>query len=194
MKNILVLMAHPKLEHSKVIANLMASISDLENVQITDLYECYPDFNIDVQHEQEMLFGADIIVWMHPLYWYAVPPLLKHWMDLVLEYNWAYGNKGIYLKGKYLFSAISTGGSPDAYRSKGHHGHPLKDFLLPYQQTASLCNMIYLPPFQVASTHNISTNNLQKTADNFKSLLIYLRDKQDLEGLTNLNFLNNFNQ
>ena len=62
MKNILVLMAHPKLEHSKVIARLIASINGLENVEITDLYERYPDFNIDVQHEQEMLISADIVI------------------------------------------------------------------------------------------------------------------------------------
>lgn len=194
MKNILVLMAHPKLEHSKVIANLLHAISGLDNVQITDLYERYPDFNIDVQHEQEALFGADIIIWMHPLYWYAAPPLLKQWMDLVLEYNWAYGHKGIYLKGKYLFNAISTGGSPDAYSEKGHHGYPLKEFLLPYKQTASLCNMIYLPPFHVAGTHNISVHNLQKEANDFKSLILHLRDKKDLESLLKLNFLNDFNQ
>lgn len=115
-------------------------------------------------------------------------------MDLVLEYNWAYGHNGIYLKGKYLFNAISTGGSPDAYSDKGHHGYPLKEFLLPYKQTANLCNMIYLPPFHVAGTHNISFHSLQKDALDFKSLILHLRDKKDLENLLKLNFLNDFNQ
>jgi len=194
MRNILVLMAHPKLEHSKVISGLMASINGLENVHITDLYECYPDFNIDVQHEQEMLFGADIIVWMHPLYWYSAPPLLQQWIDLVLEYNWAYGHKGIYLKGKYLFNAVSTGGSPEAYSAKGHHGYQLKEFLLPYKQTARLCNMNYLPPFQIAGTHNITSEKLNLQINDFKALIIHLRDSPNLSDLENLPFLNDFKQ
>ena len=87
MRNILVLLAHPKLEHSKVISSLSAALSDFENVEINDLYEQYPDYNIDVQHEQERLISADIIIWMHPLYWYAAPPLLKQWIDLVLPHG-----------------------------------------------------------------------------------------------------------
>ncbi|WP_040413752.1 NAD(P)H-dependent oxidoreductase [Cyclobacterium qasimii] len=194
MKNILVLMAHPKLEHSTVISGLTASINGLENVQITDLYERYPDFNIDVQHEQEMLFGADIVVWLHPLYWYTGPPLLQQWIDLVLEYNWAYGHKGTYLKGKYLFNAISTGGSPEAYSATGHHGYPLKEFLLPYKQTAKLCNMKYLPPFQIAGTHNITREQLNHEINKFKALILHLRDSPNLSDLENLPFLNDFKQ
>lgn len=187
-------MAHPKLEHSKVISGLMASINGLENVQITDLYERYPDFNIDVQHEQEMLFGADIIVWMHPLYWYSAPPLLQQWIDLVLEYNWAYGHKGVYLKGKYLFNAVSTEGPPEAYSAKGHHGYPLKEFLLPYKQTARLCNMNYLPPFQIAGTHNITSEQLNHGINDFKALIAYLRDCSNISDLESLPFLNDFKQ
>ncbi|WP_339712370.1 NAD(P)H-dependent oxidoreductase [Cyclobacterium amurskyense] len=194
MKNILVLMAHPKLEHSKVIARLMASINGLENVEITDLYERYPDFNIDVQHEQEMLISADIVILMHPLYWYSAPPLMKQWIDLVLEYNWAYGHKGIYLKGKYLFNAISTGGSIDAYSTKGHHGFPIKEFLLPFKQTARLCNMVYLPPFHIAGTHNITSKKLQQEINDFKALILHLRDNPNYYKLEQLPFLNDFKQ
>ena len=194
MRNILVLMAHPKLEHSKIISRLLGAINDLENVQVIDLYERYPDFNIDVQHEQEMLITADIIIWLHPLYWYAAPPLLKQWIDLVLEYNWAYGKKGVYLKDKYIFNAISTGGSVEAYSDKGHNGFPLQDFLLPYKQTAGLCNMNYLPPFQVAGTYNISPLELAREANNFKKLIEYMSESQDLNDLGNLEFLNDFNR
>jgi glutathione-regulated potassium-efflux system ancillary protein KefG len=187
-------MAHPKLEHSKVISRLYASISDLKNVEIIDLYERYPDYNIDVQYEQEKLITADIIIWMHPLYWYAAPPLLKQWIDLVLEYNWAYGKKGVYLKGKYIFNAISTGGSAEAYSSKGYHGLSLLKFLLPYQKTASLCNMIYLPPFQVAGTHNISGEELHKEVKKFKALIEYMSNCPDLSDMENIELLNEFNQ
>lgn len=33
-------------------------------------------------------------MWLHPLYWYGVPGLLKHWRDTVLVKGWAYGEGG----------------------------------------------------------------------------------------------------
>lgn len=123
---------------------MVNEVQDMANVTIRDLYELYPDFNINVQTEQELLLLADLLVWMHPVYWYAAPPLLKQWIDLVLEFNWAYGPRGNYLRGKLVFSAISTGGTDAAYQADGKHGHKLIDFLLPFRQTANLCGMRYL--------------------------------------------------
>jgi hypothetical protein len=34
----------------------------LENIQIQDLYELYPDFDINVQKEQELLFEAEVVI------------------------------------------------------------------------------------------------------------------------------------
>ena len=42
-----------------------------------------------------------LVVWMHPLYWYSVPALLKHWFDKVLAFGWAYGEGGTALTGKH---------------------------------------------------------------------------------------------
>jgi glutathione-regulated potassium-efflux system ancillary protein KefG len=73
MKKVLILLAHPKYEHSVVTQTLVNAVSNLENVETRDLYELYPDFNIDVQAEQETLIMADIIIWQHPVYWYSAP-------------------------------------------------------------------------------------------------------------------------
>ncbi|PZV83050.1 flavodoxin-like protein [Algoriphagus aquaeductus] len=102
MRKILVLFAHPKYEQSDVNHALLEPISHLENIEIRDLYELYPDFNIDIQKEQELLFQHEIIIWHHPIYWYSCPPLLKQWIDLVLEYGWAYGPGGVFLKNKCI--------------------------------------------------------------------------------------------
>ncbi|MEB2781740.1 NAD(P)H-dependent oxidoreductase [Algoriphagus persicinus] len=55
MRKVLVLFAHPKFEHSQVNQALIQAITGLENVEIRDLYESYPEFNISVQVEQESL-------------------------------------------------------------------------------------------------------------------------------------------
>jgi len=193
MRKILIIFAHPKFEHSHVNQKLLQASSDLENIQIRDLYELYPDFNIDVQAEQELLIAADILIWHHPIYWYAAPPLLKQWLDLVLEFGWAYGPGGVFLKGKYVFNCVSSGGTADAYSKEGRHGHTLKEFLLPFYQTAKLCNMPYLPPFHVGGTHKIQSQELNDSAGKYRDLLVYLRDVPEIpEKLHALNDLSHF--
>ena len=104
MSQILVLFAHPVLEKSRVQHSLLQAVSDLENVTVNDLYERYPDFDIDVRKEKKLLLAHDIIIWQHPFYWYSSPALLKQWQDLVLEHGWAYGKNGTALAGKKIFN------------------------------------------------------------------------------------------
>ncbi|MFC5623813.1 NAD(P)H-dependent oxidoreductase [Algoriphagus winogradskyi] len=186
MRKVLVLFAHPKFEHSEVNQALIQAISGIENIEIRDLYELYPDFNISIQAEQEALFEAEVVIWHHPIYWYSCPPLMKQWIDLVLEFGWAYGPGGIYLKGKYIANAITSGGSQEAYQYDGRNKYKIEDFLRPFEQTARLCNMTYLPPFQVAGTHKISALDLKEKANSYREFLLELRDAADLSYLKNL--------
>lgn len=180
MRKILVLFAHPKYEHSDANQTLINSIRNLENVQIRDLYELYPDFNINVQEEQEALFEHEVIIWQHPLYWYSCPPLLKQWIDLVLEYGWAYGPGGIFLKNKYVFNAITSGGAKEVYSNEGRNRYSIEEFLRPFEQTAYLCNMRYLPYFQLGGTHRISDSELQGVAGVYRNLILDLRDSEEI--------------
>ena len=82
---------------------------------VHDLYEAYPDLDIDVAREKALLLAHDVIVWQHPFFWYSTPAILKEWQDLVLEFGWAYGPGGTALRGKLFVSAITTGGREAAY-------------------------------------------------------------------------------
>jgi glutathione-regulated potassium-efflux system ancillary protein KefG len=73
LNQILILFAHPALEKSRVNRQLIRSIHGLDGVTIHDLYETYPDFNIQVKVEQDLLLAHDIIVFHHPFYGTAVP-------------------------------------------------------------------------------------------------------------------------
>ena len=180
MRKVLVLFAHPKFEHSEANQALIQAIDGLENFEIRDLYELYPDFNISIQAEQEALFESQVVIWHHPIYWYSCPPLMKQWIDLVLEFGWAYGPGGIYLKGKYILNAITSGGSQEAYQHEGRNQYKIEEFLRPFEQTARLCHMNYLIPFHVAGTHKISDSELTKKADSYREFLLKLRDEDDL--------------
>lgn len=144
---ILVLFAHPNLDASEVNRPLARATKRMANVTFVDLYAEYPDMFIDVEREQATLRDHDIIVFMHPVYWYSTPAILKQWQDIVLEYGFAYGEKGTALHGKIMFCAVTTGGLEDAYDEEGYNNYTLRELLRPIEQTAYLCGMTYLPPF-----------------------------------------------
>ena len=103
MKKILVLFAHPALQRSLVNKELIKTFENLEYLTFHDLYEAYPQMDIDIEFEQNLLENDDIVVFMFPFYWYSTPAILKEWQDIVLEHDWAYGSKGNQLKGKLFF-------------------------------------------------------------------------------------------
>ena len=80
----LVIVAHPNLTNSRANATRLAEIEDLGNVTVHDLYQTYPDFDIDVAREQQLLREHDTVVLQFPLYWYNVTPVVKAWFDAVL--------------------------------------------------------------------------------------------------------------
>jgi len=175
-KKVLILFAHPATHKSRINNRLKESVMDLEGVTFHDLYEAYPDFHIDVKKEQELLLEHDLIIWQHPFYWYSAPAILKEWIDLVLEHNFAYGRKGKTLEGKQALTVITTGGRREAYQEGGFNSYTIPQFLAPFKQTARLCNMEYLPPFVVHGTHLLADEELDRYARDYKNLLISLRD------------------
>ncbi len=90
-RRILILFAHPSLDRSEANRPLAAAIAPLEGVTLVDLYAEYPTFEINVDREQARLLSHEVICFMHPLYWYSTPAILKEWQDLVLEHGFAYG-------------------------------------------------------------------------------------------------------
>ena len=131
MNRILILFAHPRFEKSRVSRVLLKDIEGLPEVTLNDLYEHYPDFNIDIDREKDLLLAYDIIVWHHPLYMYSAPALLKQWMDLVLEHGWAHGRGGNFLKGKIIFNTLTSGGARESYAGNGFNRFTIGEFLLP---------------------------------------------------------------
>ena len=83
--NILILFAHPALQKSRVNRRLIRYVRDIDGVAFNDLYEEYPDFNINVAREQELLIKNDIVVFHHPIFWFSMPAILKEW--LVTKYH-----------------------------------------------------------------------------------------------------------
>jgi len=193
MNKILILFAHPRFEKSKTNCALLKNIEQRQNVTLNDLYEQYPDFNIDVDREKELLLGHEIIIWQHPLYMYSAPALLKQWIDLVLEYGWAHGQGGDFLRNKIIFNAITAGGTRDVYAPGGYNRFTIREFLVPFEQTAALCKMIYLPPFAVQGTHLLTAEALNHHVALYSTLLDRLAMGDfDIEALKKVEYLNDW--
>ena len=175
-RRILVLFAHPALEKSRVNRRLIRTIEDLDGVTINDLYESYPDFDVDIEREQALLVGHDFIVLQHPFYWYSAPALLKEWMDLVLEHGWAYGAGGNALRGKKAMSAITVGGSEASYSIAGLNHFTIRQLLAPIEQAFRLCGVKYLPPFVVHGTHQLGDSAMADHERAYQQVIRALRD------------------
>ena len=164
--------AHPDWRASRVNRELLAAARDLPQVQVLDLYSSYPDYAIDVAAEQARVAAARLIVLMHPLQWYSMPALQKLWLDEVLSFGWAYGGQAGALRGKDLWLVTSSGGSEDSYQAHNYNRHPFSAFLPPYEQTATLCGMRFLPPLVLFGAHSASEPAIAAHAQALRAKLL----------------------
>ena len=190
-KRVLILFAHPALQKSRVHRRLMAAVRDLPSVTFHDLYERYPDLHIAVETEKRLLTEHDAIVFQHPFYWYSSPAIMKEWQDLVLEYGFAYGEGGTALKGKTMVTMLSTGGPEESYRAESVNRFTVRQLLAPFEQTARLCGMDYLPPSIVHGSEGLSDAQLAAHAEEYRRLVVALRDDRlDLDAARKCERLN----
>ena len=173
---VLLLFAHPDLEKSRVNRRMIREVQGLPGVTFHDLYEAYPDFEVDVRREQALLTRHDLVVMQHPFYWYTVPPLVNQWKIAVLTHGWAYGAGGTALRGKTWLSAITTGGSDAAYQRDGLNRFTIRELLTPLEQAVYLCGMDFLPPFVVHDTLRITPPEIESAALEYRRALEALRD------------------
>jgi glutathione-regulated potassium-efflux system ancillary protein KefF len=143
MSKVLIISGHPNLEHSLANRTILGDLADEAGITVEtrNLDRLYPDFKVDVAAEQAALVTADVIVWQFPFHWYALPALLKKWLDDVMVFGFAHGAGGDKLHGKKLILSFTTGAPEAAYG----HGQPMNysidEFLPPLRQTATLCGM-----------------------------------------------------
>ncbi|MBH5319618.1 NAD(P)H-dependent oxidoreductase [Paenibacillus sp. GSMTC-2017] len=170
--NILVISAHPSLDTSRVNSAFALELQNKATITFRDLYHEYPDWNIDVTREQQLLLAYDRIVFQFPFYWYSTPPLLKKWFDDVLTYGWAFGPGGDHLKDKEFIVATTVGGTEGSYRSGGNNLFTLSELLRPIQTTIFKCNGTFLPAF---ATYNVTNSDVSYFAEEAKKYAAHIQ-------------------
>jgi len=109
----------------------------------------------DVRAEIENLLWADALILQFPLWWYAMPAILKGWVDRVYAYGFAYGvgehsdkrwgdrfGEGT-LAGKRAMLITTIGGWEPHYGPRGVNG-PIDDLLFPINH-----GVLYYPGYAV---------------------------------------------
>jgi glutathione-regulated potassium-efflux system ancillary protein KefF len=180
---IYVLAAHPNWRESRVNRHLFERALATPGADVNDLYGRYTDYDIDVPAEQARVRAAQLLVLLHPVQWYSMPALMKLWLDEVLVYGWAYGPGGTALRGKDLWLVATTGGTEASYHPQGYNRYFFDAFLPPYEQTAALCGMRFLPPLLLHGAHRAAPAEVQAHAQIFAERLASYPAWPELENL-----------
>lgn len=178
-----VLAAHPNWRESRVNRLLLERARAVGNATVRDLYGTYPDYDIDVPAEQAAVEAAALVVLLHPIQWYSMPSLMKLWLDEVLRHGWAYGHGGTALQGKDLWLVATTGGAETSYHPQGYNRFFFDAFLPPYEQTAYLCGMRFLPPLLLHGAHRASGQEIASHVQVFGDRLASYPDWPELADL-----------
>ena len=94
----------PMPAYSKIIADDLMQL--LPGIKFDQLYDLYPDLDIDPGAEQKKLMSASTIILQCPTYCYSLPSLIISWVEEVLDTDWARGGNTRPLAGKKVL--VST--------------------------------------------------------------------------------------
>ena len=59
---VLILFAHPAFQKSRSNRFMVKDLDKIEGVTFHDLYESYPDYNIDIEYEKKLCENHDVII------------------------------------------------------------------------------------------------------------------------------------
>lgn len=169
-KRVLINLVHPNINESRVNKVLSEVAQKEDFITINNLYAKYPDFKIDASKEQQLLLENDVIVFQFPMYWLSSPALLKEWLDVVLAYNFAYG-ENYKLENKTLLIATSVGSGTAQYNPNGSNKFTVEEILNSFEATANYIKMNYAKPFVTYETFVISDDEIQESAKNYVEYL-----------------------
>lgn len=145
----LIIVTHPNIQDSKINKRWIEELQKYpETFYVHQLHEVYPNEEIDVPAEQELIEKYDKIVFQFPFYWFNCPPFLKKWIDEVLTYGWAYGSKSGYkVGGKKIALAVSAGIDQHEFGPTEKYKYTLGELLRPFELTFEYIKADYRPFF-----------------------------------------------
>ncbi|PHM36281.1 flavodoxin [Xenorhabdus mauleonii] len=154
----LMILAHPNIQQSAANRTIVEELkkSNIE-LEIRDIYNLNPNYNIDVIAEQEALLRHDFIILQYPMYWFNMPAILKVWFDQVFTYQFAYGSKGYKLKNKKLLPSLTVG-QPERNFKLDEYSTRMDSLLDPIRKSVEYSKMNYIEPvilYEIATVYDV---------------------------------------
>lgn len=104
----------------------------------------------DVQHSLALLDWADRVIFHYPLWWHAMPAILKGWWDRVFVYGAVYSSRQRYdqgyFSGKQALCVVTTG-SPEHAFLPGGRGGDMATLMWPMHCSLYYVGFEVLPPY-----------------------------------------------
>ena len=144
----LVIVSHPYPEQSLVIKALQETAKSLPNVQVRNLETLYGHDTqaFNVAAEQRAHDGVGRVVYLFPIHWFNLTPMLKAYLNQVWGYGWAFGRDGNALQGKQMQVVVSTGATAHTYSADGLIHSNIDEVLTPMKASALYVGMTYAKP------------------------------------------------
>jgi len=139
----MIIASHPYPERSVVNKALWHTVENTEGLIFRNLESLYGDNirGIDVEAERQIYERMDRVVFMFPIHWFNLTPMLKAYFNEVWT-QWAPQA----LKGKEMLVVTTAGANEKAYAHDGRIGLTIDEVLAPMKASANYAGMTYLAP------------------------------------------------
>lgn len=165
------LFAHPYFEHSTTNVELIKAYKDNPHIEFRDLYEDYPDFHIQPFRERKRIVNYERIVFHFPLLWFGMPPLLKLWIDEVLDMKWINHQDHNPLSNMEAIIVVSVGGKEESYTDKGLYRTQLSNLTLGLKLCIETNNMILKDELFIYQADDIKIFEIKPFTELLKKML-----------------------
>ncbi|NCB56157.1 MAG: flavodoxin family protein [Gammaproteobacteria bacterium] len=169
----LVIVSHPYPERSKATKALEEIAATVPGVTVRNLETLYGN-NIngfDLAAEQKAQEEADRVVYLFPIHWFNLTPMLKAYLNEVWAYGWAFGPEAAALKGKEMQVVTTAGASEFTYSADGLIKSSMEDVLTPMKASAYYVGMKYNQPLAFHNAIGASDEAIAEYQKAFVTLL-----------------------
>lgn len=155
----LVIASHPYPDRSVINKALQQTAKNMEGVVYRNLETLYGNdiSGIDVEAERKAYEGIDRVVYMYPIHWFNLTPMLKAYFNEVW-FQWAPEA----LKGKEMLIVVTAGADKDAYSHGGKIGLTIGEVLAPMKASAKYVGMAYLEPLTFLGVGGANEDTIRK--------------------------------
>jgi len=165
MNKTLIISGHPNLKNSISNQTIIHILQKELNFELHDIASKYPNYDIDVQQEQEKILKYETLFFQFPIHWCTVPGILKLWIDKVILNGFAFGTNYL-LKGKNLYQSVTLAGNdtPESIKNVS------EKMMFSLQGVTKHCKMNYRGEFALyGMNYSLSDNTgyFKKKAEKF---------------------------